>query len=214
MALRRVGSPPNAEYNREAMVMGGGWLVRFVLYSDKTVAQCLTAINARMHAKGTSTHPALDGWVEKGGAFALGISTPVVGKFARRTTLKAKVERQSGVTIIRGSVPNGVSKQGQLVVFGALALLLVTMLANGNALFALLLIPFAAYLYIPMRGDLLNSEILIDEVQKTLKAKPKPPKKLSESKPSKPATSASRPATARASTPRKKSPEDQALFND
>ncbi len=162
--------------------------MRFVLYSEKTVAQCLTAINARMHVKGTSTHPALDGWVEKGGAFALGVSTTVVGKFSRRTTLKAKVERQSGVTVIRGSVPNGGSKQGQLVVFGALALVAATMIANGNVLFALLMIPFAAYLYIPMRGDLLNSEILIDEVQKTLKAKPKPPKKLSESKPNKPTT--------------------------
>ncbi len=181
--------------------------MRFVLYSEKTVAQCLTAINARMQAKGTSTRPALDGWVEKGGAFALAVSTTVIGKFARRTTLKAKIERQSGVTIIRGSVPNGSTKQGQLVVFGGLTLVAATMIANGNVLFALLMLPFAAYLYIPMRGDLLNSEILIDEVQKTLKAKPKPPKKLSETKSSKPATS-------RASTPRKNTADDQALLND
>ncbi len=188
----------------------GDEFVRFVLYSEKTVAQCMTAINARMQAKGTSTRPALDGWVEKGGAFSLGISTPVIGKFARRTTLNAKVERQSGVTIIRGSVPNGSSKEGQLVVFGGLALVAATMIANGNALFALLMIPFAAYLYIPMRGDLLNSEILIDEVQKTLKAKPKPPKKLSESKSSK-STTARTPST-RATT--KKAPEDQPLLNE
>ncbi len=186
--------------------------MRFVLYSEKTVAQCMTAINARMHAKGTSTHPVLEGWVEKSGAFSLSISTKVIGKFARRTTLKAKVERQSGVTIIRGSVPNGSSKQGQLIVFGGLALVAATMFANGNALFAVMLIPVAAYLYIPMRGDLLNSEILIDEVQKTLKAKPKPPKKPSESKPSKPPVA--RTTSARPSALPKPPPEDQALFND
>lgn len=156
--------------------------MRFVLYSEKTVAQCLTAINARMHVKGTSSRPTLDGWVEKSGAFAIGVSSTVIGRFSRSTYLKAKVERENGVTVIRGSVPNGVSKEGQLVVFGALMLLAIAIIGGGNVLFGLLMIPFAAYLYIPMRGDLLNSEILLDEVQKTLKAKTKPPRKAAESK--------------------------------
>ncbi len=192
--------------------------MRFVLYSEKTAAQCLTAINARMHVKETSTRPALDGWVEKSGAFSIGVSTTVIGKFTRRTYLKAKVERQSGVTIIRGSVPNGVSKEGQLVVFGALALVTLGIMGSGNALFALLMIPFAAYLYIPMRGDLLNSEILIDEVQKTLKAKVKPPKKTSDSKSSKATISKATTTRAapRTAVPRKPTPasDDHALFND
>src|SRR5450432_3119094 len=66
--------------------------VRFVLYSEKTVAQCLTAINARMHVKESSSRPALDGWVEKSGAFSISMSLKVIGKFSRRTVLKARVE--------------------------------------------------------------------------------------------------------------------------
>jgi hypothetical protein len=87
--------------------------LRFVLYTDKTVSECLTAINERMHAKATSARPALDGWVEKGGAFALTVSAPVIGKFARRTTLKGQIEREDGLTILRGNVPGGVPRQGQ-----------------------------------------------------------------------------------------------------
>ncbi len=156
--------------------------MQFVFYSEKTVAQCLTAINARMQVKETATRPALDGWVEKGGSFSISLTTPVIGKFTRRTALKAKVERESGVTVIRGSVPNGASREGQAVVFAALALVALIIFANGNALVSLLLLPFAAYLYIPMHGDYLNSAVLVDEMQKTLKAKPKPPKKTAETK--------------------------------
>lgn len=157
--------------------------MRFVLYSEKTVAQCLTAVNARMHVKETSTRPALDGWVEKSGTFSLAMTAPVIGKFNRRTTLTAKVERQGGVTVIEGGVPSGVSREGQAVVFVALALVALAIMGSGNVLFGALLIPFAAYLYIPLHGDYLNSAILLDEVEKTLKAKAKPPKKLADAKP-------------------------------
>ncbi len=156
--------------------------MRFVLYSEKTVTQCLTAINARMHVKETSTRPALDGWVEKGGAFSIIMTAPVVGKFKRRTALTAKVERQAGITVIQGSVPSGVSRDGQAVIFIALALVALAMMGSGNVLFGLLLLPFAAYLYIPLHGDYLNSSVLVDEVERTLKAKAKPPKKLAEGK--------------------------------
>lgn len=156
--------------------------MQFVYYSEKTVAQCLTAINARMQVKETATRPALDGWVEKGGAFSISLTTPVIGRFTRRTVLKAQVEREGGVTVIRGGVPHGASRQGQVVVFVALLLVALIIFLNRSAVVALLLIPFAAYLYIPMQGDFVNSAALIDEVQKTLKAKSKPPKKATESK--------------------------------
>ena len=175
--------------------------MRFVLYSEKTVTQCLTSINARMHVKGSGSRPTLDGWVEKSGTFSISMSAPVIGKFARRTVLKAKVERESGLTVIRGSVPNGVSRQGQAFIFVALALVAIMIIGRGNALFGFLLIPFAAYLYIPLHGDYLNSEVLIDEVQKTLKAKTKPPKKTSgDSKPAsvRPTTRSASPRTAAA----------------
>lgn len=174
--------------------------MRFVLYSEKTVAQCLTAVNARMHVKETSTRPALDGWVEKSGTFSLTLTAPVIGKFTRRTALTAKVERQGGVTVIEGGVPSGVSREGQAVVFVALALVALAIMGSGNVLFGVLLIPFAAYLYIPLHGDYLNSAILLDEVEKTLKAKAKPPKKLADAKP------AARSAASSARTAPKRAP--------
>lgn len=166
--------------------------MRFVLYTEKTVSQCMTAINERMHVKATSTRPALDGWVEKGGAFSLSLTAPVIGGLTRRTALKAQAERESGITIIRGTVPSGVPREGQAVIFVALMFVALTIIAGGNLLFGLLLIPAAAFLYVPLHGDYLNSEVLLDEVQKTLKAKPTPPKSLVESRQAK-----SSPSTAR-----------------
>lgn len=150
--------------------------MQFVLYTDKTVSQCMTAINERLHLKGTSSRPSMDGWVDKGGAFSMGVSTPVIGKLNRTTYLRAKVSRENGVTTIKGDVPGGASRQGQMLVFIALALVAVVLMGGGNALLGLVIIPFAAVLYIPMKGDFDNSEMLISEVQKALKAKPTPPK--------------------------------------
>ncbi|HVU13821.1 MAG TPA: hypothetical protein VHD90_21235 [Phototrophicaceae bacterium] len=175
--------------------------MRFVLYSEKTVTQCLTAINARMHVKGTSSRPTLDGWVEKGGTFSINMTSTVIGKFTRRTRLTAKVERENGVTVIRGSVSHGASRREQIIIFVALALVAISIISSGNALIGLLLIPFAAYLYIPLHGDNINSAILLDEVEKTLKAKSKPPKKSAEPKASKAASSRT-PAPARAASSR------------
>jgi hypothetical protein len=177
--------------------------VRFVFYTEKTVSQCLTAINERMHVKGTTTRPALDGWVEKGGAFALSLSAPVIGKFSRRTTLKAQAERESGITVVRGSVPGGTSREGQAIVFVALLLVALTIIGSGNVLVGLFLIPVAAYLYIPLHGDYQNSDVLLDEVQKTLKAKLIPPKLPTDPKQAKATAAAPKPA--RATSPAAKS---------
>jgi hypothetical protein len=151
--------------------------VHFTLYTDKTVAQCLTAINERMHVKESSTRPALDGWVEKSGAFQISIATPVIGRFIRKTALRGKIERENGVTVIEGSVPGGVSRNGQIVVFVALVLVVLTIIGGGNLLLGLLPLVLIPIFYIAMQGDYLNSTALLDEVQKALKAKPTPPKK-------------------------------------
>lgn len=155
--------------------------MQFVLYSEKTVAQCLTSINARMHVKGTSNRPGLDGWVEKSGAFAVGVTTPVIGKFTRRTFLKAKVERQNGMTIIHGNVPHGVTKPEMAIIFVALLVVAAVIMSSGNVLLGLVLIPAGAYFAVLLRGDFHNSEYLLSEVRKTLKAKPTPIKKSSTS---------------------------------
>lgn len=135
-----------------------------------------------MQAKESSARATLGGWVEKNGAFSLSTSSPVIGRFERRTVLRGKIERESGLTVVRGDVPSGVDKQGQLIVFIALALLAVLILTSGNVVPALFVIPLGAYLYIPMTGDRANSETLMTELQRALKAKATPPKKAAEPK--------------------------------
>jgi len=169
-----------------------------LLYTEKTPAQALTAINARMQAKESSARASLGGWVEKNGAFALNVSTPVVGRFRRRTVLRGKIERENGVTTVRGDVPSGVDRQGQIVVFIALGLLAVLLLTGGNAVPALAVLPLGAYLYIPMTGDHTNCDLLMGELQRTLKAKEKPPRKSSEARP----TGAAKAVSAKPSAPR------------
>jgi len=164
-------------------------ILRFILYTEKTPAQALTAINTRMQSKESSARNSLGGWIEKNGAFSLNVATPVIGRFERRTVMRGRIERENGLTVVQGDVPHGVDKQGQLIVFIALALLGVLILTSGNAI-ALVMIPLGAYLYVPMNGDRANSEILMNELQRTLKARQTPPKKTD-------AKEASRPSAAR-----------------
>lgn len=153
--------------------------MRFTYYTEKTPSQAITAINARMQVKESAARVGLDGWVEKNGAFALSVSSKVIGRFHRRTVLRGKIERESGMTVVRGDVPNGVDKQGQMIIFVALALVAVLIITSGNVAPALIILPLGAYLYIPMTGDRVNSAVLLSELQKTLKARHTPPKKES-----------------------------------
>lgn len=177
----------------------------------------MTAINERLHLKGTASRPGMDGWVDKNGSFAIGVSSPVIGKMNRTTYVRAKVTRESGVTTIKGDVPGGASPRGQVTVFVAMALVAVALIAGGSAVLALVLIPFAALLYIPMKGDYVNSEILIGELQKVLKAKPTPPKapKASAKTASTTRTTApARPAPAKAAAPAAAKQPVATLFAD
>ena len=150
--------------------------MRFTLYTEKTVAQCLTAINARMQAKETATRPALDGWIDRNGEFALSVTRPVVGKFQRTTRLKGQIEREAGLTIVRGIVPGGSSPRERIVGLGALAVMGGLIALTGQPLLAMLLIPVAFWLYITMVGDYENGPLLLGEVQRALKARATPPK--------------------------------------
>lgn len=151
--------------------------MRLEMYTEKTVAQCLSAINERMQAKGTGSRPGMDGWVEKSGAFAVSITTPVAGRFQRRTTLHGKLEKAAGFTVVHIDVASGATKQGTILILAAVALIALTLIGSGNVMLALALIPLGAYLYIPMRGDHENSSVLVADVQRTLKARNTPPKK-------------------------------------
>lgn len=151
--------------------------MRFVMYTDKTVAQSMSAINERLHAPPTKSRPQMDGWVEKNGRFAMGVTSELKWKITRQTYMRGRAERQSGVTVVEGSVPSGVTREGQAVIFGALLLVGLLIFLQGNALFALVAVAVGAALFVPLRGDYQNSEILLTELQKTLNARLTPPKK-------------------------------------
>jgi hypothetical protein len=167
--------------------------VRIVFYTDKTIAQSMTALNERLQAKGSRN---LEGWVEKNGHFSLSIATPVIGKIMRRTHLRGKVERESGVTQVILNVPSGATRVGQAVIFVACGLLALALLVNGTLLPALLILFAGAALYVPLAGDQKNSPLLLNEVQRTLKTSVKPPRK-SETKPPVPKASTPKSPAAR-----------------
>ncbi len=140
----------------------------------------MSAVNQRLQAKPTASKPELDGWIEKGGRFSLAASSKVANRFTRKTRLHAEAERESGVTIIRGGVSDGVTRGGQAAIFGVLLVLGFVLLSGGNAMLAALVIVLGAALYVPLRGDAENSKVLMKELRRTLEAKDKPPRKPSQ----------------------------------
>jgi hypothetical protein len=154
----------------------GDFIVRFVLFTDKTVAQCNSAIHERLQAPSSASRPGLDGWVEKSGRFSLSLTTSVIGKFTRTTRLEAQVERESGQTVIRGNVPDGVGPQGQMIILIGMVLVSAMLLIQGQTVIGIIALAAGAVFYMSLRGDYENSDKLLMEVEKTLKASPKPPK--------------------------------------
>lgn len=151
--------------------------MRFTLYTQKTVAQCLSALNERMQLKETATRPAIDGWLDKSGKFAISVSSKVAIRFERRTRLRAVLKRESGVTIIDGFVPSGVDNRGQLVIMGALVAMGLLLAVKGNFMLGVITVIIGVGLYFMLLGDQKNSETLMKEMRKALDAKNKPPKK-------------------------------------
>lgn len=152
--------------------------MRFTYYSEKTIPACLSALNERLHAKGRLD---LDGWIDKNGTFSLSVQNPVVGKFTRRTALGGRLEREGGMTIIHGNVSAGLPPTQRRLLFVVAGIVALALLLTGTPTLALVLLPFIALLYIPARGDYENSDLLLSELQKTLKAKSTPPKPTSKS---------------------------------
>ncbi len=151
--------------------------MEFIYYSDKTVRQCMSALTDRMEAKPTKARPAMDGRVEKGGKFTLSVTTPVGGRFYRKTRLRGKMKRESGVTVIEGRVPSGVPRERIGIVIGLALIVGVLMVLAGNGIFGILVALMGLVLYIPLVGDYNNSELLLKEVKKAVNGKVTPPKK-------------------------------------
>jgi hypothetical protein len=146
------------------------------MYTDSSVAQAMKAVNDRLHVAGTRSRPQIDGWVEKNGSFAMSVKTTVYGRFQRKTLLRARAERQGGTTVVSGSVPGGLPRNRQIVIFVMMLVLGLVLLSQGSAILCIIVIAAGAALAIPLQGDYDNSEILLTELQKALKARFAPPR--------------------------------------
>lgn len=151
--------------------------MRFELFTEKSVSQCMRELNERIQAKPTKTRPELNGWIEKGGTFSIRITTKVAGRFPRSTRLSAKAQREKGITVIRGYVADGIGPQWLRILIGVVIFVALALWLTNEPMLAVIVLLFGGLAYIPMRGDYLNSDLLLLEVEKTLKASPKPPKK-------------------------------------
>ncbi len=141
--------------------------MNFVYYSEKTVSQCMLALNERLHQKSGK----MDGWVEKNGNFSISVKTTVLRRFSRSTRLNGHVEKENGVTVVRGYVSDGADPRNRYIIFGILVLLGVLLALAGFLLIGLIVIAVILPLNIPLEGDYINSDTLTGEVQRTLKAK-------------------------------------------
>ena len=150
--------------------------MRFVLFTEKTKSQCMKALHERLQASETKSRPELNGWIEKSGSFSLELSRPVFGKFQRTTRLRGTTERESGMTVIRGFVPNGLSREWLIIIGVMIVFTSLYMFAQGNLLFALLIAFGGGGVTVPLWGDYRNHDVLLYELEKTLKAKPAPGK--------------------------------------
>jgi hypothetical protein len=148
--------------------------VRAVYYTEKTVAQAVSALNERLGSRGGSR--GVQGWAEKNGRFAISMTTTVAGRFSRTTQLSGKITRENGVTVCDVAVASGVAPRGRIAVFGLMGAVAVLLILAGSPLMAAAVVPLAALLYIPMKGDYENSAALLADVQRTLKARTTPPK--------------------------------------
>ncbi|MBZ0282205.1 MAG: hypothetical protein K8L97_15800 [Anaerolineae bacterium] len=178
----------------------------FVYYTDKTVSQCMIALNERLQTKSAK----LEGWVEKSGRFSLGVTTTVMRRFPRTTRLDARVERENGMTVIKGFVSDGVEPRQRAIIYGALVLAGVFIIISGSLLPGLLALIAPLPLNIPLEGDCNNSQILLSELQRTLKAKSTPPSPAKKAPTVRKPTTASikpatpkKPTTSKTATPKK-----------
>lgn len=151
--------------------------MRFVLYTDLTVSQCMKNLSERMEQKPTKTRPEIKGNIEKGGIFSISVTLPVFLTIKRTTRLSGNASRESGGTVIRGYVSDGVTPYWQRVIFVVLVVMCLLMVVAGQMLLATTCLLIGIATYIPMMGDYRNSDVLLIEIERLFKASPKPPKR-------------------------------------
>jgi hypothetical protein len=144
--------------------------MRFTYYTEKTISQCMVALNERIHSSNK-----LDGWTEKNGRFAISTSSKVLKRFTRRTQLEGRVEKENGLITVKGYVSDGVGPRERIIIYAALAVGGLLLMLSGQFLPGLIAFGVMPALHIPLAGDYENSYTLTQEVQRTLKAKYTPP---------------------------------------
>lgn len=148
--------------------------MRFVLFTHKPIPECMRELNSRIQAKPTKTRPELQGWIDKSGKFSIVLTAPVIGRFSRSTKLRGSAKRENGMTVIRGHVADGISPQWLTILMAVIFIVALALMLVNEAMLAVIVIAFGVMAYIPMRGDYINSDLLLLEVEKTLKASPAP----------------------------------------
>jgi hypothetical protein len=151
--------------------------MRFELYTDKTIAQCVRLINERLLLKETKSRPAIDGWVDKSGRFSISMQGRVYKRFNWRTRMRAHIERQAGLSVVQGVVPSGLSPNGIRLVVAGFVIFAVYLLSQQQVVAAIVLGFITFGITIPLQGDYKNHDLLLYELERTLEAKPAPPKK-------------------------------------
>jgi hypothetical protein len=150
--------------------------VNFILYSEKPLTECVKALTDRLLQSETPTRPALDGVVHKNGKFKLSIEQVVFRQLKRKTWIEGQMSKDGGMTIIRGQVPEGLAPERQKFVAALIPLAGVLMVMRGELLLALLAMGLIGYVLLTLRGDYFNSDRLLVELEKNLRASPKLPK--------------------------------------
>lgn len=166
--------------------------MRFVFFTHMTPAECSKVLHERIQ---TSRRPELDGWIDKNGAFSLAVSSKVAHTFPRTTRLHGKMERDKGVTAINGYVSTGLAPRDRALIAIGMALAGFFLIASGNGLPGIIAIFTGPIFLIPLAGDYSNSETLLNEIRRTLRARETVPPKPAPKKPGATvATGSNRPA--------------------
>lgn len=147
--------------------------MRFVLYTTKSIGQCMTDLTERVHAEKPRTP--LDGWMEKSGNFSLATTIRISRRFQRTTRMYGTMERLGDLTIIRGSVSEGVQPSTMRWLLLAMLVVGVLVAISGQPLTALVCGGFMLAVTIPLMGDHQNSATLLKELKRTLDAKDRQP---------------------------------------
>jgi len=151
--------------------------MRFTLYTDKSVSDCTKTLAERIEAKQNSKNGVRGHINQKTHEFSLQMSAKIWFLFKRTTQMNGKISKEGGQTIINGFVPDGMSPYWMTISGVVLMAVCVGFLILNENFLAVLGFGAGAFAYVMLRGDYRNSEALLVEVERTLKASPNPPKK-------------------------------------